>query len=152
MSCEILVAEDNAPDLALVREALRDTPFEYRLHAVSDGEKALQLIDSLDADASLPGLDLMLLDFYLPKVGAEEILGHLRRTTRFRQMPVIMMTSLDQHSVPSRILEDQHVVYFNKPSSLDGFLEVGNVVRNILNQSGCQGSLDLPKAGAAPVK
>src|SRR6516164_2377202 len=93
--CRILLAEDNPGDIWLVREALRQHEIKCELEVVSDGEKMLSFIQSLDLNANLPCPDLLLLDLHLPKRDGIEVLVHLRSSERCGRTRVIVLTSSD---------------------------------------------------------
>src|ERR1044071_1722463 len=84
---QILLAEDSAADVGIVRIALRDQNFDHVLHVARDGEEAVAFIDKAENDSTAPGPDLLLLDMHLPKYDGEEILKHLRSTERYGQTP-----------------------------------------------------------------
>ena len=90
---QILLAEDSAADIGIVRIALRDQNLDHILHVARDGEEAIAFIENADNDAKSPGPDLLLLDMHLPKYDGEAILKRLRSTERYAQTPVVVMTS-----------------------------------------------------------
>ncbi len=63
----ILVIEDNAADVRLMREALRDLEPPVDLHVASDGEDALLFLRRSGPHAAAPTPSLIFLDFNLPK-------------------------------------------------------------------------------------
>ena len=89
----ILLAEDNLPDVFLIREAIDRQHLGCELRVVSDGAEALALIDEIDRDTDRLSPKLLLLDLHLPKEDGDSILGHLRSTRRLRQTPVVVMSS-----------------------------------------------------------
>ena len=60
ITSHILLAEDNAADEILVREALREHDVACNLHVVKDGAQAISFILDLDGAAE-PRLDLELM-------------------------------------------------------------------------------------------
>jgi CheY-like chemotaxis protein len=133
---EILIAEDNPADVALVREALKTNNIDCVLHVLTDGEKALARIDSLDSDPKMPQVDLLILDMHLPKHDGEAVLQRLRSTRHYARTPVIVMTSLSSPAFEQKAGKDAAMLCFPKPSTVDELLELGLVVRNVLD---CQG-------------
>jgi CheY-like chemotaxis protein len=129
---EILIAEDNPADVALVREALKAHNIDCVLHVLRDGEQALALLDSLDRDPNVPRVDLLILDMHLPKHDGEEILKRLRSTERYAQTPVIVMTSYPSNSIEANATKHAAMFYFRKPSTLEELSELGSMVRNVL--------------------
>jgi CheY-like chemotaxis protein len=128
---QIVLAEDNPADALLVRHALREHDIHCDLHIVSDGESALALIDRLDLDSKLPCPDLLLLDVHLPKCDGFQVLDGLRASERCGLTPVVVLASPDLtggRHVPQKHPETR---YFPKPSSLDKFMQLGAVVKDV---------------------
>src|SRR5262245_15437082 len=90
---QILVAEDNAADVTLVREALIEHHLDCAMHVVRDGAQVIEFLETLDKKANPQHLDLVLLDMHLPGRDGEDILKTLRATEHFAQTPVIIMTA-----------------------------------------------------------
>ena len=81
---EILLAEDSQEDAELVRLALKEHGVECILRVFRDGEEAITLLRSLDADPKDAALDLLIVDMKLPKRSGEDILECLRSTGELR--------------------------------------------------------------------
>jgi CheY-like chemotaxis protein len=131
--CSVILAEDNAGDVRLVREALREYGVNCELRVLSDGEEVLNFFDGLDADKDIPCPDLLLLDLSLPKYDGRQILEYLRSTERCAQTPVIVMTSSDWSGDRAIAEKNAALHYFSKPSSLDQFLHLGALVRSVIS-------------------
>jgi len=129
---QILLVEDCAADAGLVRIALQQQPLPYRLTTVNDGVDALALLDRIDRNEQDRPPDLLLLDMHLPKLGGVEILRHLRSTERCAQMPVVVMTASDADEDHAAAEKHAALYYFRKLSTLDGFLQLGKIVNDIL--------------------
>ena len=140
---QILLAEDSAADVGIVRIALRDQGLDHVLHVARDGEEAISFIQKADKDRKAPGPDLLLLDMHLPKYNGEEILKCLRSTELYAQIPVVVMTSSDAPADHDRAQKHAAMFYFRKPSRLDEFIQLGIIVRDILT-----GKKPLAVAGA----
>lgn len=133
---EILIAEDNASDVALIRRALLSNNIECVLRVIPDGAEVVQWIDSIDISPQHNSLDLVLLDMHLPKRDGRFVLQHLRSTAHYAQTPVIMMTAQASSVLEEESAKQKILTYFEKPSSLDEFLELGSIVRGILAEDG----------------
>jgi DNA-binding response OmpR family regulator len=147
---EILIAEDNPADVALVREALKMHDIDCVLHVLRDGEQALTLLNSLDKDPKMPRIDLLILDMHLPKHDGEDILKQLRSTEHYAQTPVIVMTAQSSIRTEAQAMKNAALFYLRKPSTLDELSQFGAVVRNVLDSSngrGRQTPLGQEKAG-----
>ena len=131
-ACHILLAEDSAADIGIVRLALRDQNFDHVLHVARDGEEAIAFIERADTDSKAPGLDLLLLDMHLPKYNGDAILKRLRSTEHYAQIPVVVMTSSDAPQDQDSAEKHAAMFYFRKPSRLEEFIRLGAIVRDIL--------------------
>ncbi len=86
LKATILLVDDNENDRFLWAETIKS--FGYVVQTASGGKEALQLVGKL-----LP--DLILLDLKMPGLSGLEVSQKLRSTPRFRNIPVIMLTSSD---------------------------------------------------------
>jgi chemotaxis family two-component system response regulator Rcp1 len=130
---QILLAEDSAADVGIVRIALGDQNLNHVLHVARDGAEAIAFIEKADNDWKSPGPDLLLLDMHLPRCDGEEILKRLRSTERYAQIPVVVMTSSDAPEDHDRAQKHAAMFYFRKPSRRDEFIQLGVIVRDILS-------------------
>jgi CheY-like chemotaxis protein len=143
----ILLAEDSAADVGIVRIALRDQSLNHVLHVARDGGEAIAFIQKADTDPKAPGPDLLLLDMHLPKFDGEEVLKRLRSTEHYAQIPVVVMTSSDAPQDHDKAQRHAAMFYFRKPSRLEEFIQLGVVVREIL-----KGKKPLTVAAGAPAE
>jgi CheY-like chemotaxis protein len=134
-SCQIVLAEDNPADVGLVRQALRDHSVHCDLRVISDGQAVVTFIDGLDLDGKLPCPDLLLLDMHLPKRDGTEILRHLRASERCGQMPVVVLTSSHAASDSRDAEKNGAIHYFRKSASLEEFMLLGKIVKEVLSRT-----------------
>jgi two-component system, chemotaxis family, response regulator Rcp1 len=125
--------EDNPADAYLVREALNAHGVAVDLVIIRDGEEAFQLVEAVDHDESLGCPSLFLLDLNLPRRSGEEVLGHIRKSRRCANTPVVIVTSSDapRDRAETERLGATH--YFRKPTSYMGYLKVGEIVKDMLS-------------------
>jgi CheY-like chemotaxis protein len=135
---EVLLADDNPSDVYLIREALREHAVDCVLRVVSDGSDALHAISDEAGNSAAGSLGLIILDLNLPRHDGIEILQKLRDLGTFGHIPVVVLTSSD--SPRDRVLANQLGVtrYLRKPSSLDEFLNLGAIFKDLLGQSNSQ--------------
>src|SRR5579871_1182598 len=118
---EVLVVEDNSGDLMLIKQTLESTPYPIRVHIATDGEQALQWLES-----GLIQPRLIILDLNLPKVPGLFFL--LRRKT---DAPVVVFTSSSNSREQQRALELGAREVILKPTDLAAYRErVIQMVRN----------------------
>jgi CheY-like chemotaxis protein len=132
---QILVAEDNQADVTLVLDALRHHGLDCHINLISDGAEVIDYLRGLDLNSGCLAPDLVMLDMHLPKCDGEDILKALRSTERSAQTPVVVMTSSPATEFEKIAQKHAALYYFRKPSSLDEYMHLGNIVRNILENA-----------------
>ena len=91
----VLVVEDNADDVELLRLAAEAAPNAVAFHIVGDGEKALAYLkgEGQFADRQAHPLpDLVLLDISLPGMNGFEVLTWIRAHPEFSALKVFVWT------------------------------------------------------------
>jgi two-component system, cell cycle response regulator DivK len=109
----ILVVEDNAKNMTLLRDVLRATG--YRTLEASTGGLALTL-------AIEHGPALVLMDIRLPDMDGVETLRRLRMDSRTGSIPVIAVTAQAMQGDRERFKEAGFDSYLSKPVDIDGLL------------------------------
>jgi len=90
---EVLHIEDNLGDVVLLKKAAKAAGFPLHLNAVGDWDDALLFLNGQGRFANSPKPDVLLLDLNLPKKDGMTILVELRQDPRWRDLPVIILTS-----------------------------------------------------------
>ena len=105
-SSHILVVDDNASNRDLLsRRLVREG---YRVTAAESGAAALAL-------TAAEGFDLVLLDLMMPGMSGFEVLRRLKAEERTRDIPVIMISALDELDSTVRCIEAGAEDYLPKP-------------------------------------
>jgi two-component system, chemotaxis family, response regulator Rcp1 len=112
----ILLVEDNAGDVRLTREALREAEVAVDLVAVADGDQALEF---LRGEGARP--DLILLDLNLPRKNGLEVLEEIKGDPELRHTPVIMLTTSSSARDIAACYDRGVNCYVVKPLDLDDF-------------------------------
>ena len=129
----VLLVEDNRGDIFLVRSALAEHQVDCSLHVVNDGEQAIQyLMDAADDASPVRRPDLILLDLNLPKRSGTEVLERLRTMNGLDQTPVIVMSSSTAPKDRTEITRLNALKYFTKPTDLQAFMSIGQLVKEVL--------------------
>ena len=129
---QILLAEDNPGDVFLVQKALEKHGIEHNLHVVSDGAEALAYLAQMGTPGPVPCPDLVLLDLNLPKVDGSQVLTKFREHPECGQTPVIVVSSSNAERERARLTSLGIAGYFRKPTNLADFLQLGSVVREVV--------------------
>jgi CheY-like chemotaxis protein len=109
MSETVLVVEDNALNLKLVRDVLVHAG--YRVLEAGDAERGIEL-----ARSELP--DLILMDVQLPSIDGVEALGRLRADPATAAIPVAALTALAMREDRERFMAAGFDGYLEKPVSV----------------------------------
>jgi CheY-like chemotaxis protein len=121
---EILLIEDNAGDVRLAVEALKDAKVHNHLTAVSDGASALSLLRREGKYASAVRPDLILLDLNLPGKDGREVLSEIKADPGLRSIPVVVLTTSQAEEDILRAYNLSANCYITKPVDLDRFAEI----------------------------
>jgi CheY-like chemotaxis protein len=131
----IFMAEDNPADVYLIRHVLKETGIDFQLAVASDGKQALSFLCREGGFAETPMPTLILLDLNLPKHDGTEILERIRNDHTLASVPVIILTSSDSPKDRLTATELGATRYLRKPSSLNEFMAVGAVIKEVLAAS-----------------
>jgi CheY-like chemotaxis protein len=129
---QIFLAEDNPADVLLVRDALEQARIACDVRCFSDGEQIIHAIEELERTPDLRVPDLLLLDLNLPRYPGHEVLRRIRAGSRFPGLPVIVLTSSDSPRDRQQASQLDVAYYFRKPSDYDQFMQLGHIVRKLL--------------------
>ena len=130
-SIVILMADDDADDRLLAKDALAECRLSNDLRFVENGE---ELIDYLQrrgkyanlADSPRPGL--ILLDLNMPKKDGREALKEIKEDPRLCTIPVVVLTTSKADTDIGRIYELGANSFISKPVSFDSLVEVMKIL------------------------
>src|SRR4051812_31968017 len=106
-NARILVVDDN-DDNRYTLTLYLDVEGYARVETAQDGEEAI-------ARLSAEGFDLVLLDVMMPKVDGYQVLTWIKGQPRLRDLPVIMVSALNEMNSVVRCIELGAVDYLLKP-------------------------------------
>lgn len=95
-SITILVADDDADDRLMIRDALLENRLANDLHFVEDGEELMTYLkrsNSLELQANYPRPGLILLDLNMPKKDGREALREIKSDPKLRDIPIVVLTT-----------------------------------------------------------
>lgn len=127
----ILMIEDNAGDVLLLRESLGEHRLECELLVIDDGQKAIEYLENLDREGgSKPAL--VLLDLNLPRRSGRDILIALRSLPAWGGTPVVILSSSEAPDDRAFAASMGASLYIRKPIDLEEFMAIGGVLRRML--------------------
>jgi CheY-like chemotaxis protein len=125
---EILLVEDTEGDALRTMDALREGKVRNRVVWVQDGEQALDLLHHTGTFKNARRPDLILLDWYLPKINGWDVLAHVKEDPDLKRIPVVIMTTSEQERDVLRAYNLHANCFVNKPVDVREFI---TVVRSI---------------------
>ena len=121
---EILLVEDNPPDVRLTVEALKDAKVRNNLHVAADGVEAMAFLRRQGKHVHAPHPDLILLDLNLPKKDGREVLEEIKSDDALKHIPVVILTTSQAEQDVLRTYRLSANAYVTKPVDLERFLRV----------------------------
>jgi CheY-like chemotaxis protein len=121
---EILLVEDNAGDVRLTREALKDARVLNSLHVARDGEEAMEFLCHKGKYADVPRPDLVILDLNLPRKDGREVLAEIKADEDLKRIPVVILTTSKSEEDVLKSYNLHANCYVTKPLDLEQFIGV----------------------------
>ena len=129
----VFLVEDNPADIFFMRTALQSEGIDSSdVLVAQDGEKAIAFVETMDTDPEAPCPQVILLDLNLPRASGMEVLRCLKRSARFSDVPVIIVTSSDAAADREEAASLGANGYFLKPQNLDEYMKLGSIVKAVL--------------------
>lgn len=141
---QILLVEDNAADVRLTQEALKDAKVLNDLHVARDGVEAMDFLLRRGGHEDAPRPDIVILDLNLPRKDGKEVLAEMKGDPALRGIPVAVLTTSEAEA---DVLESYDLganCFLTKPVDLDQFLKVVQAVEEFW-----LGMVRLPARGGA---
>jgi CheY-like chemotaxis protein len=123
----ILLADDDAEDRQLVREALAESRLRNELFTVNDGEELLDYLrrrGEYRSDKQAPRPGLILLDLAMPRMDGREALREIKNDPDLRKIPVVIMTTSSAEGDICKSYDLGASSYITKPVTFDELVKV----------------------------
>jgi two-component system chemotaxis response regulator CheY len=103
-------------DSSMVRKIIRGAVdvLNGNLMEASDGIEALEILEK-----EYKNIDLILLDWNMPRLNGMEVLKRLKRDKRFRAIPVMMVTTESERVNIIKAIQEGAVHYLVKPFTIE---------------------------------
>ena len=105
---KVLVVDDSHLNLAIAKRYLSDIPELNEILLCQDPKHAIEYLNQHD-------IDILILDILMPEIGGLDILTLLRADIRYDDLPIIMLSSLDDLASYKKCFELGAFDYINKP-------------------------------------
>lgn len=125
----ILLADDDQDDKEMFCEALADIDENIICYCAENGSKALQILEKQD---EIP--NVIFLDLNMPVMNGWECLKELKSDDRYKNIPVIMISTSSHKNDMDAAADLGAICYFIKPNNFNDLKEVlGTVTSNLEN-------------------
>lgn len=127
----IAIIEDSDAEILLLRIALDHAGLAYQLSEFSSGDSALQALSDGE-----PTPDLIITDANLPRIGLAELLVGLKQLAKLQAVPIIVISGMTDQRLTQRALANGAKDYIVKPSDLEGWLAIGQRIKQLMEGGG----------------
>ncbi len=121
---DILLVEDNAGDVRLTKEVLKDSKVRNNLIVASNGEEALACLRREGKYKNSVRPDLILLDLNLPVKDGREVLAQIKDDPDLKRIPVVILTTSKAEEDVLKTYNLHANCYVTKPVDLEQFVTV----------------------------
>src|SRR3954467_8392916 len=129
-SVAILMADDDADDRLLAKDALAECNLVNELLFVENGEELLDFLHRRGKYAGLTGSrpGLILLDLNMPRKDGREALREIKMDPELRKIPVVVLTTSKADTDISQIYELGANSFVAKPVTFEALVNVMKII------------------------
>jgi two-component system, chemotaxis family, response regulator Rcp1 len=120
----ILLVEDSAADVRLVREAMRNSTIRHEFHVVSDGVLSMEYLARTGSYRDVPRPSMIILDLNMPRRDGRQVLQDIKADVDLRRIPVVVMSSSAADEDIIRAYDHHANCYVRKPVDFSQFRDV----------------------------
>jgi len=123
----ILLADDDADDRMLARDAFEESRLRNNLEMVEDGEELMDYLRNLgkySGDSAKPQPSLILLDLNMPRKDGREALKEIKACPELRQIPIIILTTSKAEEDIIRTYDLGVNSFITKPVTFEALVDV----------------------------
>src|SRR5690349_20842104 len=135
-AARILVIEDNSSDVFLLERALKRQDLRFELVHLPTGDAALAYVRRQGAFAGAPIPSLILVDLNLSRYTGQEIVREIRSVGHLADIPVCVWSSSRSRRDEATLQGFGVSKFITKPSGLDQFMEIGEIIKGLLSDAG----------------
>ena len=121
---EVLLVEDNAGDVRLTEEALKEGKLAVHLTVARDGLAAIEILHQRNGHADAHRPDLILLDLNLPKMDGRQVLHEIKNDPELMRIPVVVLTTSAADADILTTYGAHANCYITKPVDMERFVEI----------------------------
>lgn len=123
----IFLADDDADDRFLIKEAIRKVDQEIK---VIDAENGVELLSLMEESVEVQST-IVVLDMNMPKMNGLETLDAIRSNPHLSMIPAIMLSTSSDSSFARLAYKAGISLYLTKPDSFEAFIDL---IQQLTNQ------------------
>lgn len=130
-SIAILMADDDADDRAMTKEALEESRFANPIYFVEDGEELMDFLyrrGRYAAPDAAPTPGLILLDLNMPRKDGREALAEIKADPKLRRIPIVVLTTSKAEEDIFRSYDLGASSFVLKPVTFEGLVQVARTL------------------------
>jgi CheY-like chemotaxis protein len=139
----ILMADDDADDRLMAKEALEASGLRNEMRFVEDGVELMKYLERQEKYHNAPRPGLILLDMNMPRKNGRETLKELKAHADFKRIPVVILTTSQSEDDIKLGYDLGASSYITKPVTFEGLVAVmqslGNYWLEIVRPPGEKG-------------
>ena len=112
IGANVLVIDDNLVNRNILREQLKY--WKCRSVATESGTQALQVLRN--AQNKGVKIDLIITDYHMPGMNGEDLFNQVKMMSDFKDVPMIMLTSVNEDQMTQRLLNEGLSAMLTKPA------------------------------------
>jgi CheY-like chemotaxis protein len=130
----ILMADDDADDRLMAKEALEVSGLLNEIRFVEDGVELVNYLEQRGKYQDAPRPGLILLDMNMPRKNGREALKELKNHPEFKRIPVVILTTSQSQEDIKLGYDLGASSYITKPVTFDGLVAVMQTLGNYWTQ------------------
>jgi len=139
IGASVLVVDDNLVNRNILSEQLKH--WKCRYAAVESAAKAINVLEN--AQEKNIKIDLIISDYHMPGMNGEDLFRALKMRPEFADIPVIMLSSIDEDQLIQRLEKDGIAAVLTKPAR-------SSLLLNTITQSLFESQSATPRPGQKP--
>ncbi|HET7897104.1 MAG TPA: response regulator [Flavisolibacter sp.] len=129
----IIVVDDDEDDRYMIDSSFRQVQWMDHIKILSSGESLFRHLDSLPDSNAFPSL--ILLDYHMPRIGAEEILLRLKRQQAYANINVAVYSTEMSDTLRDRLLAMGAVDCYTKRWNANGNRQLAEALKTVAQQN-----------------
>jgi len=132
----ILLAEDNADDVVLMKLAFKKAGLTNPVHVVSNGSEAIEYLKgALEAKSTGCAIPLLIsLDLAMPICNGFEVLAWIKKKPELECVPVLILSQSERARDINRAINLGANKYVVKPANFQGLVGIIGIFKKILER------------------